>query len=119
MSTNVQIYEALKELGMPLSMTGYPYIARAVQMCLEEPEYTSRMTSVYSLLAKDYGVSVNTIVRNIAYCIQTTLKNSAKLEEYFGIRNSYADIKPNEFLAGVCEHIRMRQEDSEDEFQGK
>lgn len=119
MSATVQIYEALKELGMPLSMAGYPYIARAVQMCLKNPEYTNRMTAVYNLLADEYKVSVNTIVRNITYCVQCTLKNSAKLEEYFGMRNDYTDIKPNEFLAGVCERIRMGQEGAEDEFQGK
>lgn len=117
MTTNVQIYEALKELGMPLSMTGYTYIARAVRMCLEKPEYMDKMTTVYKLLAKEYSVSVNTMVRNITYCVQSTLKNSAKLEEYFGIRNDYTSIKPNEFLAGVCEHIRMVQGDAENEIQ--
>lgn len=109
MSTNRAVYESLKNLGMPMNMKGYPLISRAIDLCLEKPELIGEMNTIYSQLAEEQGMPFSTVVRNIIYCIRITLSNSARAEEYFGARVSYENIKPNEFIAGVCEHIRMAE----------
>lgn len=110
MSETYAVYQSLKELGMPMNLKGYPMISRAVSMCLEQPELTGSMSAIYKALSEEQGVPVSSVVRNILYCVQTTLGNSTKAAEYFGERASYTEIKPNEFIAGVCEHIRMTKE---------
>lgn len=109
MNTNHIVYESLKGLGMPMNMKGYPLISKAISMCLEKPELIGEMNTIYSQLAEEQGIPFSTVVRNIVYCIGVTLSNSAQVEEYFGARVHYENIKPNEFIAGVCEHIRMKE----------
>lgn len=113
MNMNHAIYESLKGLGMPMNMKGYPLISKAVAMCLEKPELTGEMNTIYNQLAEEQGMPFSTVVRNMIYCIRITLSNSAQAEEYFGARVSYENIKPNEFIAGVCEHIRMEKNKKE------
>lgn len=111
MSTDKQIYEALKDIGMPMSLAGYDYITQAIKSCMENPSVRLKAKDLYSQTAEQNGIPVSTVVRNIVYCIQVTVRKSNRLEEYFGSRTSYDNIKPAEFIAAVCEHIHMENKE--------
>lgn len=111
-----EIYEILKDLGVPTHLRGYKCIVLAVSDVLEHPEHMDRLVQeVYGSVAKEIGDGATPprIERAIRHAISYVFLNteSAVLERYFGHMIRYKDGKVTNkcFIANIAECIRMKE----------
>lgn len=61
----MEIKTYLLEKGIPPQMKGFYYLEYAIGVCLKDKEKVFSMMEIYGRVAKNYGINVNQVVRNI------------------------------------------------------
>lgn len=111
-----EIYEILKDLGVPTHLKGYKCTVLAVSDMLEHPEHMDKLVQeVYGSVAKTIGGGATParVERAIRHAISYVFLNteSAVLERYFGHMIRYKDGKVTNkcFISNIAECIRMKE----------
>lgn len=106
-----QIDNVLLDIGIPMHLTGYPYVKRAIIIVAEDPERINRITyELYPELASEFSTSANRVERAIRHGIEIAFDRCDVdvLYRYFG--NSISPIKGkptnSEFIARIAAYVR-------------
>lgn len=105
------VYEILKEIGIPFHILGFKYIQDAVLIVKKDPYKMNKFTwIVYQEIADKYESSPNRVERAIRHAIEKAFTNGnyEEINKYFG--NSYGKDKGKptnkEFIAMLIELIK-------------
>ena len=112
----LEITNALKNMGMPAHIMGYRYIRHAIKLCVRDQSYLSGITKrLYPAVAKEFGTSPHRAERAIRHAIETAWSrgNQQYLDEIFGRTLKRAGEKPpnSEFIAMIADIIRLSMGD--------
>ena len=108
----LEVYESLKELGIPPSLSGYRYISSIVTKYLTgECNLTNKFMYVYTKTAKEFNVTTSRVERAIRHSVQVCFMNADTdtLYKYFGgtISQSSGKLCNHAFIMSVVEYIRV------------
>lgn len=87
---DIEIYQLMKELGIPASMTGYDYLRSAIRRSAENgcPKIsTMSADGIYPRIAEEFGVSSNSVERAIRKSIGVGVERAggSKFYKVFGL----------------------------------
>ena len=104
---------ALRDIGMPAHIKGYPYTRRAILMVLEDPALAHAMTkAVYPALARQFATTPSCVERSIRSAIdQMWLRGDAQVQRaFFGPALDVDNGKPanGRFIAAMAEKLRLQ-----------
>ena len=107
------IYDLLKELGIPANLLGYRYIAKAIELCLEDKDGNMKYITkgLYPTIANYYETTPANVERNIRHAITLFLaKGNVKLKkQIFGdIIVSKHHLTNSEFIYGIVAYLRVK-----------
>lgn len=107
-----EIYEIMKDLGVPAHLKGFAGIRECVNVILEHPEYVDSFTrDVYGTAATRLGSTAGSVERAVRHAVDFVFQNTPidVLERYFGhtIRISSGKVTTKCFIATIVEHIKM------------
>ena len=107
-----EIYEIMKDLGVPAHLKGFAGIRECAVVVLEHPEYMSSFTrDVYGAAATRLGSTAGSVERAARHAVDFVFQNTPieVLERYFGhtIRISSGKVTTKCFIATIVEHIKM------------
>ncbi len=107
-----EIYEIMKDLGVPAHLKGFAGIRECVSVVLGYPEYVNSFTrDVYGAAAVRLGSTASRVERAVRHAIDFVFQNTASevLERYFGhtICTSSGKVTNKCFIVTIAEHIKM------------
>lgn len=107
-----EIYEIMKDLGVPAHLKGFASIRECVRVILEHPEYVDSFTrNVYGIVATRLGSTAARVERAARHAIDLVFQNTELevLERYFGhtICISSGKVTAKCFIVTIAEHIKM------------
>ena len=112
--TEKKIYYLLKDLGVRPELEGYKYIKDALLLLIEEEGNLKITKQVYPMVAEKFGVTPQSVERNIRHCIQDVCINTP-VETLYNILGTGS--RPNEvwytnsnFLARLYEYFKYEYE---------
>jgi two-component system, response regulator, stage 0 sporulation protein A len=111
-----QIYDFIKEIGIPPHLKGYGYLKEAVSLVLEEPEMLNKITkSLYPGVAKKFHTTPARVERSIRNAVENawTHNEIQQLSKIFGYSEEHLESKPSnsQFIAMVAENLKaLRKE---------
>lgn len=110
---STEIFNSLRDTGIPANMLGYQYLKKALQIAVQNPKAILRATEkVFLPVAEDFGVKHTNIQSAISRAIKTGWDRADldTLQSYFGYTVSNAKMFPTatEYIATVSERIRTR-----------
>lgn len=104
-----KIENALFEMGMPPSMTGFFYSVEMVMGKMLEPK--KPLKDIYMDIGKENGISHHTVTTSIRYAVEAVDTESTAFKKYVGSpMNKY----PKEFFPLLAFNIRRELEDEQD-----
>lgn len=108
-----EIYQILKDLGMPMHITGYVFTRKAVEMIMNDKSYSVNITKrLYPELAKEYNSTSSRVERAIRHAVESTFYkgNMEKLHEVFAHTISIDNGKctNSQFITGLSEYLLMQ-----------
>lgn len=108
------ISNMLREIGMPAHIKGYPYVRRAIKMCVENDEMMSSVTKVlYPAVAKEFNSTPSRVERSIRHAIEAAWDRGDidVLNSYFGytIQNDRGKPTNSQFIATLTDDIRINK----------
>lgn len=104
----------LREIGMPASLKGYPYVREAILLAMQDPSLLHAVTKVlYPSVAKHHGTTASCVERSIRHAIEEAWSRGdpETLQTYFGSRIGGAKRKPTngEFIAAITDLLTMEE----------
>lgn len=107
-----EIYEILKDLGVPAHLKGFAGIRECVNAVLEHPEYVDNFVKeVYGTAAAKLGSTAPRIERAARHAIDFVFQNTEieVLEKYFGhtICARSGKVTNKCFIVTIADHIKM------------
>lgn len=107
-----EIYEIMKDLGIPAHLKGFAGIRECVNVVLEHPEYVDNFTrDVYGTAAARLGSTASGVERAVRHAVDFVFQNTPieVLERYFGhtICISSGKVTNKCFIVTIAEHIKM------------
>lgn len=107
---NFTIANVLVQIGIPYNISGSKYLARAVQMAIEDPGAVLSITkNLYKPIAKENSTKSTNVERAMRHAIEkATIKNKIQnLNELFGLKIYSEFDKPSngEFVALLAQQI--------------
>lgn len=107
-----EIYEIMKDLGIPAHLKGFAGIRECVNVVLEHPEYVDTFTrDVYGTAAARLGSTASGVERAVRHAVDFVFQNTPieVLERYFGhtICISSGKVTNKCFIVTIAEHIKM------------
>ena len=107
-----EIYEVLKDLGVPVHLKGFACIRECVNIVLEHPEYVSSFVKdVYGTAATRLGSTASRVERAIRHATEFAFQNTPikVLERYFGhtICASSGKVTNKCFIVTIADYIKM------------
>lgn len=108
-----EIYNSLRDTGIPANMLGYQYLKKALQIVVQNPKAILRaLEKVFLPVAEEFGVRHTGVQPAISRAIRTGWDRADldTLQSYFGYTVSNARMYPSatEYIATVSERIRVR-----------
>lgn len=100
----------IKNVGIPVSISGYKFIRDSIIFSLEHENEISRVTkSVYPAIAEKYGTKSSNVERSIRTAIETAWNKPDKAAAIDIFGNSYIENKPTngEFIAVIADKVRL------------
>ena len=112
MNIETVVYQQLKHLGVPVSLSGYSYLQEAIVRVLEDPSLIRKVTiKLYPDIAKKYDTLASRVERSIRHAIEHVYSNTDEdiIAQYFGNTINLASGKLTniQFIAGIAEYIKM------------
>lgn len=109
------ISNTIKELGIPVNLTGYGFVRDAVEKLISNPSLAHAMTKeLYPVIAEQFDTTPSRVERCIRHAIEVGWERGNKLlrDEIFGYTVSECTGKPTnaEFLATVADYISLKIE---------
>ena len=117
--TEKRISEILRRLGMPVSLKGFQYIKKAIELISEdESELDCIVKKLYPDIAECFPDSTSTRVeRAIRHAIEVTFEKGSLSEIEIIFSNAYSCEKGkptnSEFLACLYEYMKFEADESE------
>lgn len=110
-----EIYEVLRDLGVPAHLKGYTYACKVINLAMERPELMSNFVrNVYGTVARDLGTTSARIERAIRHAIAYVFANTDTdvLYRYFGHTISLKSGKVSNkcFVATIAEYIKLKEQ---------
>ena len=108
---------ALRQLGIPPSLSGFDYCMAAIKLIFENKDFYRHFTVLYSTIGRMYNTTGSRVERAMRTAIEVAFKYAGSdiLEEIFA--NSYSPLKgkptTKEFLCCICEYLKY-EEDAHD-----
>lgn len=107
------VSEALRDIGMPAHIKGYPYTRRAILMVMEDPSLAHALTkALYPALARQFATTPTCVERSIRSAIdQMWLRGDVETQRaFFGAALDMDNGKPTNgrFIAAVAEKLRLQ-----------
>lgn len=107
-----QVYELMKELGIPSHIIGYWYVSKAVLICLEDSELMEKgvRKNIYCALSEEFSITVPKVEYAIRQVVQKVFErgNIEVVKKVFGYSYSMGNEKPTnlEFITGIVTYIK-------------
>lgn len=111
-SPTVLVTAMLREIGMPASLKGYPYVRDAVLLATQDPSLLHAVTkALYPSIAKRHRTTASCVERSIRHAIEEAWLRGdpEKLHTYFGNQIGSANRKPTngEFIAAITDLLTV------------
>ncbi len=111
---DLSVAVALREIGVPANIKGYPYLRKAIVMTITDMDLISAVTKLlYPGVAKCYHTSSLCVEHAMRRAIDTAWKrgDTRVLQKYFGKSIVRSEHKPtnSEFIATVADTLRLKQ----------
>ena len=107
-----KIYNILNELGVPFNLSGRDYLARAVELALQNGRM-SVTKELYPQIAKEFISEPNCVERAIRHAVERVFNdgNVESIIKYFGLNVSYSKGKLTNsgFIYGLVEYLRLHR----------
>lgn len=106
----------MKDLGVPVSLLGYTYIRRAIELVVDKQSLVHQITKIlYPAIAKEFDTKATRVERAIRHAIEVSCErgNTELLQELFRYSYSPSKGKPTngEFIATIAEYISIKRGD--------
>lgn len=108
-STTDVISDALKQVGVPIGLTGYKYISTAINMVVSDDSYLESITKMlYPEIAKSHNSTSERVEKAIRHAIQTTwARNKDNLASFnFYIGKGKSRPTNSEFIAVLANRVK-------------
>lgn len=114
-SPTVLVTAMLREIGMPASLKGYPYVRDAVLLAMQDASLLHAVTKVlYPSIAKRHRTTASCVERSIRHAIEEAWNRGdpEKLHAYFGSQIGSTKRKPTngEFIAAITDLLTVENQ---------
>lgn len=101
----------LEKLKIPKSLSGYKFWKRAIVLCIEDENYINQMVKLYDVIAEEYNVRRNTVIKSMIIARNRFLdKSDEKLESWVeAITTQHGSISHSILLSLIVEEIKNSQ----------
>ena len=115
-SFDLEVYNALHELGIPVHVRGYEFLKSAMKYLHANPQSIYAMTKeFYPAIAEMYGVKASHVERGIRTALGLSKADDATWQRVLGRSGHMSN---SEFLATLNETIRVKLASGESHFAG-
>lgn len=109
-----EVYEVLKDIGVPTNLRGYHYMLEMTEGFLTN-RYSrdDNFTKIYKSVGEVFNCTYTSVERDIRHTIENVLEYADKevLKKYFGgLINNRHKVTNTEFVLGIVEYIKMYRE---------
>ena len=106
------VNQALRDIGVPVSLIGHAYLVRAIILTTNDPSFRQNITSIlYFEIAKAYNTTACRVERGMRHAIEVAWNRGDPDVhfQYFGNAISPARGKPTnrEFITGMAAAVRQ------------
>lgn len=113
-SSAALVTSMLREIGMPASLKGYPYVREAILLAMQDRSLLHAVTKVlYPSVAKRHRTTASCVERSIRHAIEEAWNRGdpETLQTYFGSQVDSAKRKPTngEFIAVITDLLTMEE----------
>ena len=113
-SPSALVTSTLREIGMPASLKGYPYVREAILLAMQDPSLLHAVTKVLSpSVAKRHRTTASCVERSIRHAIEEAWNRGdpETLHIYFGSRIDSSMRKPTngEFIAAITDLLTLEE----------
>lgn len=109
MKTRNTIKRKLLELGVPANLAGFPMLADAIEIWMNEATQKPRMiVDIYAPLGKKYGCGTSAAERRLRHAIESTAKKPT--DEFTAVFRRMEGPFVSEFIGTVAELVSMEEE---------
>lgn len=114
------IHDILKDLGCPISMSGFEYVTYAVKLMHKSSRRLAITGELYPAIAVQYNTTAPRVERCIRTLVQTTLDRGsyADIHKVFGnvFRDKSGTIVNGDFLYGLKYELERRIQTEEKSY---
>ena len=110
--TDKDIFDVLKNVGMPCSILGYKYVKCAINLVLENEDIIFNITTqLYPKIAEIYSIdNWKRVERAIRTAVTKTFQYGANYEVFGMAYNPETGIPTNaQFIATICEYLKAKE----------